>query len=126
MPPKTFGEVLEDIMGSMNLIEELIGIACALWYDDAGYQFKIRRIDKGGKHSMPEIKAILEKYGVAVYWYRFSGHYISFRIKTRQARWGEYVLLRAGVQLLNPSFDHRNAGWASRHTDMPKAWGDAK
>lgn len=122
----TVGEVFENIVGRMNLIEELIGIGCALWYGDKGYQFRIQRIDKGGDHSMPEIKNILSEFGVITYWYSFSGRHITFRIKTRQARWGEYVLLRAGVKLLNPSFDHRNTTWAAKHTTMPNPWGKRK
>lgn len=118
----SIGEMFENIIGPLNLIESAIGWACALAYGDAGHQFRIRRVDKGGKHSLPEIKMILAEYGVVTYWYGFNAKHITFRIKKRQARWGEYVLLRAGVKLLNQSFDHRNSGWAAKHTTMPKSW----
>lgn len=120
----SIGETVEDVIGSINVIEEFIGLVRATIYGDVGYEFRIRRIDKGGKHSMPEIKGILRNYGVATFWYGFSGGNIRFRVKKRQARWAEYVLLHAGVELLNPAFDHRNASYAAKHAPgwMPRPW----
>lgn len=120
----SIGETIEDVIGSMNVIEEFIGLIRATIYGDVGYEFRIKRIDKGGKHSFPEIKGILRNYGVATYWYGFSGGDIRFRVKNRQARWAEYILLHAGVELLNPAFDHHNAGYAASHAPgwMPRPW----
>ena len=113
--------MVENIIGPLNVIEHAIGIVRGVGYGDMGYELKIQRIDKGGKHSMPEIAAILKERGVAVYWFGFSGQHITFRVKHRQARFAEYVLLRSGVELLNPAFDHRNAAWASqaKHEGKP-------
>lgn len=117
----SIGELVEDIIGPLNVIEHAIGILRGVGYGDMGYTFQIQRMDKGGKHSMPEIAAILKERGVVVYWFGFSGQHITFRVKNRQAKWGEYILLRAGVELLNPAFDHRNMTWAgqAKHEGKP-------
>ena len=63
---------------------------------------------------MNEAIDILKGYGVDTFWYGFDSQKMYFRVKKRQARWAEYVLLHAGVELLNPAFDHRNAGLCSQ------------
>jgi hypothetical protein len=120
----SIGEAIEDIIGPLNIIENAIGFINGMLVGDFGYELKIVRPDKGGKHSIPEIKTILSGYGVKIYWYGFNGRQITFRVKNRQARWAEYVLLHAGVELLNPAFDHRNAGYAANHAPgwMPRPW----
>ena len=49
-----------------------------------------------------------------------------FSVKKRQARWAEYVMLNAGVELANPTFDRRNPGYVGRHGPgwMPQPWSE--
>lgn len=121
----SIGETLEDIFGALNIGEALLGLFWSAVYRDSGHEFQIQRADKGGAMSFPDIERILGERGVKTYWYGYSGSKLTFRVKVRQAKWAEYVLLRAGVPLLNPAFDHRNATWAAQHKHggkLPPAW----
>ena len=117
-------DLFDDVFGPLNVIDILEGFIRGLAYGDFGYQFTIRRGDKGGNHSLTEARDILKGYGVDTFWFGFDSQNMYFRVKNRQARWAEYVLLHAGVELLNPAFDHRNAGYAAGHAPgwMPKPW----
>ncbi len=117
-------DIYDNIAGSLNYLDVLEGIIRGLVYGDLGYQMILRRVDKGGSHRMSEAIDILKGYGVNTFWYGFDAQNMYFRVKKRQARWAEYVLLHAGVELLNPAFDHRNAGYAASHAPgwMPRPW----
>lgn len=119
-------DLYDNIAGSLNYLDMLEGIVRGLWYGDLGHQMILRRVDKGGSHRMSEAIDILKGYGVNTFWYGFDAQNMYFRVKKRQARWAEYVLLHAGVELLNPAFDHRNAGYAASHAPgwMPRPWSD--
>lgn len=120
-----FMDAIDDfVLGPLNLLDWLEGIAYSLFYRDFGYELAIPRSDKGGKFSQNEMREILSKYGVATYGRRFDSQNMYIRVKKRQARWAEYVLLHAGVELLNPAFDQRNAGYAASHAPgwMPRPW----
>jgi len=112
------------VLGPLNLLDWLEGIAYSLFYRDFGFELAIPRSDKEGKFSQNEMREILSRYGVATYGRRFDSQNMYIRVKKRQARWAEYVLLHAGVELLNPAFDHRNAGYAASHAPgwMPRPW----
>lgn len=120
----SIGEMLENIAGPIDIIGQGLGIIRGILYGDMGYEFRIKRIDKGGQTSFTECKKILKDYGVATFWYGWSGSEITFRVKKRQARWGEHVLLAAGVKLLNPAYDRRNAGYIAKKAPgwMPNPW----
>jgi len=118
-------DALDDfVLGPLNLLDWLEGLGYAIFYRDFGFELTIPRSDKGGKFSQNEMREILDKYGVATYGRRFDSQNMYIRVKKRQARWAEYVLLHAGVELLNPAFDHRNAGYAASHAPgwMPRPW----
>ena len=117
-------DLFDDLFGPLNLVDIVEGIVRGLIYGDMGYGFAVRRGDKGGQHSLRDTNEILKGYGVDTFWYGFDSQKMYFRVKNRQARWAEYVLLHAGVELLNPSFDHRNAGYAASHAPgwMPRPW----
>lgn len=119
-----FDELYDDFAGSLNLLDMLEGFIRGLAYGDFGHQIVLRRVAKGGAHHMSDAIQILKGYGVDTFWYGFDSQNMYFRVKKRQARWAEYVLLHAGVELLNPAFDHRNAGYAARHAPgwMPRPW----
>jgi len=117
-------DAFDDFFGSLNIIDIAEGLIRGLLYGDMGYQFIIRRGDKGGKHSLTEVREILKGYGIDTFWFGFDSQKMYFRVKNRQARWAEYLLLNAGVELLNPTFDHRNAGYAATKEPgwMPRPW----
>jgi hypothetical protein len=120
-----FMDAVDDfVLGPLNLLDWLEGVGYALFYRDFGYELSIPRSDKGGKFSQNEMREILSTYGVTTYGRRFDSQNMYIRVKKRQARWAEYVLLHAGVELLNPAFDHRNAGYAANHAPgwMPRPW----
>ncbi|MBI3957546.1 MAG: hypothetical protein HY328_01965 [Chloroflexi bacterium] len=117
-------DTFDDLFGPLNVIDILEGLIRGLAYGDLGYGFEIARADKDGKHTLNEAREILKDYGVDTFWYGFDSQKMYFRVKNRQARWAEYVLLHAGVELLNPAFDQRNAGYAASHAPgwMPRPW----
>lgn len=118
-------DFLDDfVLGPLNLLDWIEGLAIGLWYRDFGYELAIPRADKGGNFSLNEMRGLLAEYGVATYGRRFDAQNMYIRVKNRQARWAEYVLLHAGVELLNPTFDHRNPGYVAQHEPgwMPRPW----
>lgn len=118
-------DFLDDfVMGPLNVIDRAEGLLSGIRYGDIGHKFAIARTDKGGAHSLSECEETLNRYGIAVYGRTHDAGRMYFRVKHRQASWAEYVLRRAGVELLSPPVDDRNAGWAARRSNMPKAWRD--
>lgn len=65
-----------------------------------------------------EIERLLRRHGVKVWNRGVLGDSLYFCIKRRQARWAEYLLLRAGVPVTSAPVDPRNrdytAGFAPR------------
>lgn len=118
-------DFLDDfVMGPLNVIDRAEGLLSAIRYGDMGHQFAIARMDKGEAHSLNECEAMLHKYGIAVYGRTHDARCMYFRVKNRQAAWAEYVMQCAGVDLLSPPVDARNAGWTARRSDMPTPWKD--
>lgn len=114
------------VTGPLNVIDKIEGVISGVRYGDMGHQFAIRRGEKGGQHNLVEVEHILRKYGIAVYGRGHDSQRVYFRAKNRQAEWAEYVLLRAGVELLSSPVESRNAGWASGHVGMPTPWSERK
>jgi len=112
------------IYGPLNYIDRIEGLFKAAWYQDRGHRFTMLRIDKGGQYSLRQVEELLDRYGVAVYARTYDANYRYFRIKKRQARWAEYLMLHAGVKLCGPLFDERNARYVSQHPAgwMPQPW----
>ena len=119
-------DTFDDLFGPLNIIDILEGVIQGIRYGDFGYGFSIQRGDKGGKHSLNECRDILKKYGVATFWFGFDSQKMYFRVKRRQAEWGEYLLLAAGVELLNPPYQKRNARHIAKKAPgwMPKPWAE--
>ena len=123
----TLMDLLDDyILGPLNLLDAFEGWLYAVKYQDTGYELAIPCMDKGGKFSLNEVRALLRHYGIATYGRRFDAQNMYIRVKKRQARWAEYILLHAGVELRNPTFDRRNPGYVAQHEPgwMPTAWAD--
>ena len=62
-----------------------------------------------------EVESLLMRHGVRIWGRGFVGEQIYFRVKKRQARWAEYLLLRRGVPVTSGPFDPRNADYAERY-----------
>ena len=71
-----------------------------------------------------KVEKLLRRYGVRVWGRKVSGSERSFLVKNSQAVWAEYVLCRAGIPLLDPLLDPRNAQYAVAHEGepMPPPW----
>lgn len=118
-------DILDDfVLGPLNMIDRLEGMIKGIMYKDMGYQLVIPRYDKGGKLTLNEAEAILRTYGVEVYRRTHDSQNMYFNVKKRQARWAEYLLLHAGAELRNPTFDDRNPGYVATHAPgwMPVPW----
>ena len=63
-----------------------------------------------------EIESLLFRHGVRIWGRGFVDDEIYFRVKKRQARWAEYLLLRRGVPVTNSAFDPRNRKYAERYS----------
>lgn len=121
----SLSDFLDDfVLGPLNLLDWIEGLVIGFWYRDFGYELAIPRADKGGEFSLNETRDLLANYGVATYGRRFDAQNMYIRVKNRQARWAEYVLLHAGVELLNPTVDARNPGYVAGHEPgwMPRPW----
>ena len=116
-------DLLDDfVLGPMNLITKAQGFLAGIWYRDMGRRFAIQRADKGGSHSLLEVEAMLKKYGIPTYGGGHNSREMIFRVKNRQARWAEYILTQAGVDVTTPTVDRHNPGYAGR--GLPPAWTD--
>ncbi|MCB0126131.1 MAG: hypothetical protein KDE58_27930 [Caldilineaceae bacterium] len=112
------------ILGPLNYIDRIEGIFKVTLYNDSGHRFIIPRIDKGGRFSLDEVEAMLNLYGIAVYWRTYDAKHRYFRVKKRQAVWAEYLMLHAGVELQGPLLNPQNARHLAEHPSgwMPKPW----
>jgi len=115
---------LDDALGAMDWIDRLEGVITRLRWRDPGHGIAMTRADKGGTLSGVETEETLRRYGVRVCGRGFDSRRLYFMVKRRQARWAEYLLLRAGVPLENPLHDPRVAAQAARHAGLPPAWAD--
>ncbi len=121
-----------DLMDAFNFIDRAEWLVMALRYRDIGRTVRIEHAkpDKSGKTPAAETgngyEALLKRYGVVIFGRRATSKYLIFSVKTKQAKWAEYLLLRAGAPVVT-TFDRRNAGWASQHSGtLPPAWRDRK
>ncbi len=73
-----------------------------------------------------EVIKLLRRYGIRTFSWHHDSKNFYFSVKKRQARWAEYILLNAGVELDNPTFDRRNPGYVGRHGPgwMPTPWSE--
>lgn len=120
-------DILDDwIMGPLNVLDRLERVVTGVRFRDMGYQLAIPRCDKGGEFALSDVSRLLKKYGVAIYGRTHDANHIYFHVKKRQARWAEYLLLHAGVELHSPLFDQRNPGYVASHEPgwMPTPWSE--
>ena len=74
-------------------------------------------------------ESILRRYRIHAYGRSIAVHdgaqLRSFHVNARQARFAEYLLLRAGLPLTSPLLDPRNAA-AADHEEMPAQWQEGR
>ena len=69
---------------------------------------------------------MLKKYHVVVFGRRATSKHLIFSVKTAQAEYAEYLLLRYGAKVVS-RFNPKNAGWASKHNGViPTPWDSKK
>jgi len=66
------------------------------------------RVSRDSSWSGLEIERLLRRHGVKVWNRGIIGDELYFCVKRRQARWAEYLLLRAGVPVTSALIDSRN------------------
>jgi hypothetical protein len=75
------------------------------------------------------VESILRRYRIHAYGRSIeerNGHqFRSFHVNARQARFAEYLLLRAGLPLMGGLIDPRNAA-AADHEEMPAQWQEGR
>ena len=75
-------------------------------------------------HTPLNVERLLRQYGIRVWGRKIVGTNRSFLVRRTQALWAEYVMCRAGVELVGPLLDERNSIYPSNHpvTSMPRPW----
>ncbi|MCO6451923.1 MAG: hypothetical protein J5I90_14165 [Caldilineales bacterium] len=108
-----------DKNGVAGVLGEVVGGATGI----TGFQFTIPR---EGAHSLEEVQALLRRYGVPSFTILHDHENFYFSVKRSQARWAEYVLMSAGVELLNQPFDQANVVSTSSQAPgyMPTPWSE--
>ncbi len=145
-PGSSLMDLFDDLCGPLNLIDRLEGLLMALRYGDyrhagkngvLGYAGEVASsltgantfrfaLLRSGPHSLNEVEALLKRYGVPIVGRTHDATCMYFSVKRRQARWAEYVMLQAGVELANAAFDNRNPGYVGTHAPgyMPAPWSE--
>jgi len=128
---------VDDILGMMNWLDWLEGVfRGALAGDIAGHRIALstdpefwqRHCASGGRvWSQNDMRALLKSYHVKTYGRGFNSSEIWIHVPRRQARWAEYLLIRAGCPVQMATVDGRNVGWANQPKHggkMPARWDD--
>lgn len=72
-----------------------------------------------------QVEKLLRTYGIRIWGREMSNpDERAFLVKRSQAVWAEYVMCRAGIPLIGPLLDQRNAVYAAEHIQdaMPEPW----
>lgn len=136
--------IIDDILGNLNYVDRIEGLIMSLRHGDYA---RARRsgllgivievvssmimantrtfaISRSGNFTLNEVEAMLRKYGISIFGRTHDARCMYFHVKLRQARWAEYLMLQAGVELESPIFDSRNVQYAGQHAPgwMPRPW----
>lgn len=142
----SFWDLFDDLLGPLSPIDRAEGFFSAIRYGDwkrasksgpAGYATEFLRSATGSNcakfsipatadHNLVEVEKILRRYGIPVFGRTYDAGHMYFSVKKRQASWAEYIMLNAGVELDNPTFDRRNPSYVGRHGPgwMPTPWAE--
>ncbi len=142
----SFWEVFDSIAGPLDIGDRVLGLIAAIRHGNyraagqhgpVGIAHEVARsavgsniqrftVPRGTNFNFLTVRRLLGKYGIAAFGRTYDAKYFYFSVKKRQARWAEYVMLNAGVELANPTFDRRNPGYVGRHGPgwMPTPWAE--
>ena len=129
---------LPDYLGRFNLLQDAINLLKALWAGDLeGHIIRLPRFELDGvreEHgytgdfwNMGDVMRTLRAYHIQVIGYGYTENDTWIRVPQRQARWAEYLLIRAGAPVIMSTVDGRNVAWASNPAHggrMPTRWDD--
>ncbi|MGB5049874.1 MAG: hypothetical protein WBO46_13115 [Caldilineaceae bacterium] len=129
-----------DYLGFMNWIDWLEGLVMAFRYDDlsphrialhhpADEDWWDEQEQQNGVRfwNMRDVMNLLTDYHITYFWHGYNSQEIFLHVPQRQARWAEYLLLRAGAPVIMGAVDGRNQQWANdpKHGgQMPTRWDD--
>ena len=127
--------VIDDFLGAVNLLDWLQGLVKgAMAGDVVGHRIALPVPDSEfwetnqlQPWSLNEMRDLLASYHIETFGRGFNSEEIWAHCKQEQARFAEYLLLRAGCPVLMDTVDERNAGWANdpKHGGlMPARWDD--
>jgi hypothetical protein len=85
------------------------GVAVEALQAAAGANTKPFFVPTNSGWEVGDIQALLLRYGIKLWGVGYWNNEFYFRVKTRQAHWAQYVLLRAGVPLLHGWLDGSRA-----------------
>ena len=108
-----------DLLNAVNVVDRLGGLILSIRHG-GGHTFRFDRTHYTGQ----QVEDMLRRYKIAVFGRRITSDHAILSVPLKQARWAEYVLLRAGIVPEGPLIDARNAAWAGRHApgQAPKPW----
>lgn len=113
-----------DLLDIFNFIDRVQGVVMGAYYSGGVHTFKIEHEDR---RVAQDFENMLARRGVAVFGRRITGKHLIFSVKTRQARWAEHILIRAGAPIVSRTVDKSNSGASERHGgQLPPAWADRK
>ena len=127
-----------DYLGFLNVLDWLEGLIMAFRYDDLSPHrialhcpfdedwWDEQEAQNGVRFwNMSEVRRLLESYHIPCFWHGYNSEEIYTHVPRRQARWAEYLLLRAGAPVIMSTVDGRNQQWASNPAHggrMPTRW----
>lgn len=124
-----------DALGMFNLIDWLEGLVRGVAYGDVSpHRITLPHPDSDWweqnegttqRWFLNDVRQLLDGYHVTTYWHGFNDLHIWTHVKQEQARWAEYLLIRAGAPVLMDTVDGRNQQWASNPAhggQMPARW----
>lgn len=132
------GRFVFDYLGQFNLFQGVVNLVrSALAGDMEGHTISLPRYEfddvrettgyTGSHWNMRMLMDTLTPYHVAVIAYGFDESSTWCKVPLRQARFAEYLLLRAGAPVQMATVDARNAAWAANPAHggtMPARWDD--
>lgn len=129
-----------DYLGFMNVLDWLDGLVMAFRYDDlsphrialhhpADEDWWDEQEQQTGVRfwNMRDVMNLFDDYHITYFWHGYNSEEIWLHVPERQARWAEYLLIRAGAPVIMATADSRNAAWASAPAHgglMPGRWDD--
>ena len=127
---------VDDFLGFMNWLDWLEGLIRGWGAGDVvGHRIALPSPTGGWWEenadvrpwSLNEVRAVLDGYHIDNYARGFDSQEIWVHVKAEQARFAEYILLRAGAPVIMAEVDARNVGWAGNPAHggrLPDRWDD--